>query len=441
MSRVPVALALSLVLQLASTVFRTAMFAAGELTVMSTSWAVFDGAFDLMMTVLMALGAFELARRVDGRAARAAKAAGITCVIAIVFHVVTIWTRYALMTTDSEHTVALLRVEGYVWAALAIVSTLALVIAAGGVRRARVPAGVVSAALVAIHLPYVAPETFAGLFDRTTSTLVFGGLRLVLFGGLLVVLAGAPIRTGAVLEDGTRCETGFRRAAAALYLRVAALGALSLVIVLASGARRTTGAMSLVEFVLFAGPVINAVSLALFAHGALQIAARGVRDVSRIAAYLGGLLSLWAAGVVAIQVPWQYYLTYRRDDSSFLRDHAMDVLTTFSTAIPIVAAASVVVLLVAILGLARKRGLDVLYATVWMRTIAFVVLVLVAIALQKFVLPEAATLSRFLAASLVASGAGLIALVAGASACQLAAGAVHQDPGLPTATARITGPA
>jgi hypothetical protein len=113
-----------------------------------------------------------------------------------------------------------------------------------------------------------------------------------------------------------------------------------------------------------------------------------------------------------------------------------EFIETLSLALPLVSSASVAVLALAVHRYARARSLAELAATATSKGATFVGLILMSLAIQTVVIPDARTIESFVLMTLVAAGAGLAANVAMARLCEQAATAIEDQGALPEATAR-----
>lgn len=432
MRRLPPAFLLALVVQCVIVALRITMVSSGEsLWMGSASWSLLAQGVSLVTVSLLAAGAFDLGRRTSSSAAGAARTAGVVFTVAVGLVAVGIVVDYLQMSRDGGPIELLYTVESYVWSATMIGGFAALITAAGGWRRAPVLAGVAIVAIVISRAPPVLWKPLHAVFlevvGRAGATLVFSLLWLVALGATVALLAGMDKVEPS--EDALACERGLRRASSALWLRVIAAGALVLVMLLAVASRG--GGASMLKAIMVGAPVLNAFALASFALGAFTVARSGARDFSPFALYSAGALSLWSAGALLAQAPWLYRAYYHPGSDN---DYGLEMAQALGMAIPVVAAAGVVVLTVAIAGFARRRSLYDLHEQTSLRAGAFVVLMIGSLLIGKYVLPKARSEGALIAMSLAIGAASLCAVVLVAKLCSLAAAAVAQAPGLPTAT-------
>jgi hypothetical protein len=95
---------------------------------------------------------------------------------------------------------------------------------------------------------------------------------------------------------------------------------------------------------------------------------------------------------------------------------------------------AIAIVATAISGFAARRGLDQLRAEAQAKGTAFFVLVLLSIAVQSWLLPDAGSLGSFGMFTLAAAVAALVGTIQMARLCTLAADSLHTEPPLPKAT-------
>jgi hypothetical protein len=145
--------------------------------------------------------------------------------------------------------------------------------------------------------------------------------------------------------------------------------------------------------------------------------------------------TLWCLGVGIYQLPYTYRLLYGDHESySFSGSDTQEVLQALSVAVPLVALGAIAVIATAIGGFAARRGLDQLRAEAQGKGAAFVLLMLVNVAIQAWLLPSADSLGSFVTMTLGAATAALWATVQMARLCTLASDSLHAEPPLPKAT-------
>jgi len=439
--RLPPAFVLALLVQGLIVAARLAFLASGSTWWMtSASWALTSQGVSFVTLSLLAAGAFDLARRTSSPAADAARIAGIVFTTAVGMSVAGILLHYFQMTrTDGAPPIEVLYdIESYAWSLLMIGGIAALVTAGDGWRRVPALAGVAMVGIVISRAPPVLGtplyEALYGALGRAGASMVFSLSWLAALGAVAALIAGTEKAEPA--EDGPACERGLRRTSSALWIRVIAAALFVAIAMFAMVGRRGGGAASVAKFLMVAGPALNAFALGSFGFGAFTAARSGVRDFSSYALYGAGALSLWAAGAMLTQLPWLYQRFYRDDRGSFGGDHGSRMVETLTLGIPLVAGAGVVALTIAIAGFARRRDLQDLRDQTSARAAAFVVLIIASLVIVQYGLPKARSEGMFLAMSFAAAGAGLCAIAMMAKLCSLAADAVRQAPGLPTATLR-----
>lgn len=428
-SRLPPALLLAIPLYAALLVVRVVVQLGGNVDwLLAPGYQLGAAAAWMVVEALLAIGAFELARR--GREGRAARLAGWLYLAQLGLSVVYIAVNFAMVRYYDKFPRDLYELLGYATFAVSLAAPAALVASLGGFRRYRVAGVVALVAAVAAHPPPFLHEVVYGL-GRHAVMAVFTAGRAVLLGVVAWLLVRGAPSLAELPEDGAACEAGYARAASSLWLRILAAVVLSMVVVLASTSRRGVG--SLMQLVLVIAPLVNALGLGLFAAGAFAIARSGLRDVARGAATVAGALSLWAAGVIVAQAPWLYLVVHGDGDGRYGYDDAAARVQALAIAVPLAAAAGIVVLALTVGGLARRRSLETLREQAGAKTTTFVALLGASLAIQQLVLPRATTMSGFLGLTLIAAVVGLAAIASAAKLFRLAADAIHEAPGLPIA--------
>ena len=144
--------------------------------------------------------------------------------------------------------------------------------------------------------------------------------------------------------------------------------------------------------------------------------------------------TLWCLGVGLYQLPYTYRMLYSSQYDDAFTGNTQEILQALSLAVPLVALGAIAIIATAIAGFAARRGLDQLRAEAQGKGTAFFLLMLVSIAVQSWLLPDAGSLGSFGMFTLAAAVAALVATVQMARLCALAADSLHAEPPLPKAT-------
>jgi hypothetical protein len=188
---------------------------------------------------------------------------------------------------------------------------------------------------------------------------------------------------------------------------------------------------------MMSAQVINIIALALVGLGALRASEATVPELGRWRPLLAGTASVWAAGAMFGQAAWLYKMLYKREDIGFNGREAIENAQVLSTAMPIIITCGIALLAIAIGGFAARIGNEDLRGHAQSKGAGFVTLSLVAVAIQNWMIPKAmmnGSLGGFAMLSLLAAGAGLVAIVMMARLLNLAAEQLEREPGLPPAT-------
>ena len=391
-------------------------------------WALF--------TVMVAIGLFDLARRMTGRAAVGLRLAGIMFAVHFVLgHVMNLV--FAFELGGSRW---LWKVESYAFWGLVTIAALALAAAAWRRRPALAIGGLV---LCMLTRP---PEILGELLFKPLD-LGFTGAH-VMYTTLGIVHAIAMVAMVIAASEGVAqrrrelASTGFSLASSALTLRVVAAVAgviLALLAVAAASSRSGgSGAEGIMKFAMFGGLVVNLASFAMFGVGALRAARAELDGVPRWTAAIAAAGSLWCMGVLLQQLPTYYQILYGHGDRG---STAQSQLTALTVAMPIVATLAGAVFAGVIASYARLRANEDLVSRASAASIGYTLLMLASIGIQSFMLENARSISGVIGLMVVAAVCGLVAQVMLARACRSAAILVDdEDPSLPKAVATISDP-
>jgi hypothetical protein len=255
-------------------------------------------------------------------------------------------------------------------------------------------------------------------------------LRLLRYGTLLALAIVAS--RGTTTTDVYAASAGFRLAARALWLRViAAVCVVLLTLMLVAGGGRS--GVELFRFAMMSQGIVTIAALTMFGVGALRVAGSSVAGLSATTLVIGGGASLWAAGVSVAQLPYLYKMLYKTEET-YMRSGSMEWAQALATAMPIVVIVGVALLATALSGLAARRGNEDLRTSAQGNGVGFVALMLVAVAIQTWMVPKAESASSFAMLALMAAAAGLWATVLMAKLLARGADVVEEEPGLPLAS-------
>jgi hypothetical protein len=389
---------------------------------------VFEGA-SLATYVLAIAGLLELARATTGREALGLRitAGGFALGLAMM----AFWEVVVFVQPHwSETTWDLLSK----WANFAVDATpvIGLIVATSARHRTAAIAGVV-VLLVGVPLPPLAKLMYGWVSGWKTTLAVHHGLHAAVTIATLALVA--RVAGGESTRAPDAATTGLRTIASALWLRViAAVTVAGLTMLLVVG-RAGEGSTGVLKLAMMSGAVVNVISLIMLARGALATARSHIADMPRWPLVASAAGTLWCLGVGIYQLPYTYRLLYGDHESySFSGSDTQEVLQALSVAVPLVALGAIAVIATAIGGFAARRGLDQLRAEAQGKGAAFVLLMLVNVAIQAWLLPSADSLGSFVTMTLGAATAALWATVQMARLCTLASDSLHAEPPLPKAT-------
>ena len=419
----PPALVVAYALAIASMLARAVYY-----TAVDDAWS--DQRFELSMRglafcyeLLGLIGMLELSRRVTWRAA-------IGCTIAVIGFALELavdltWTMVMFKSRIWEHQWILDANQWAWWVASSVV--LAGIVVAAWDRLPIAIATLVVGALV-IPPPVLAKHLYSWMPEGKATIGISYALSVARF--VLLVIAIASFARGAPPIDRRAAAGGMRSCASALWLRIiAAICVVLLTLLGMAGARRGEGGAEVLKLATMSGAIINIAALVWFGTGALRAASAGIGELNRYMLVIAGAASLWGAGVVEGQLPHLYHMLYK-PDSILGSGEAAKVLTV---AMPLVVTGGIALIALVIGGFAAQRRAEELRAQAQASGIAFVLLLLVSLAIQAWLLPKAGSLGSLAMISLLAAGAALLGTMLIAKLCTMAADELEQAPGLPAA--------
>jgi hypothetical protein len=384
---------------------------------------------------LLLAGTLELARRMTGRARTGLNVAVAGVALAFAADVLAGLVQFAPKPWDHRW---VWQVYDYVGASSWLLFAVGLLIALPAARRVL---GFIAVAVTFLTWP-IEPlrEPLFGWMDLgQKSSMYFDSvMRLVRYAMFIAVAIAASTGTSTT-TDAYAAGSGLRLAAKALWLRV--IAAVSVVLfTLMMVASRGSGGMELFKLVMMGQGLLGVIALTMFGGGAVRAARASVPGLSGYTLVVGGAGSLWAAGVSLAQLPYLYKMLYRSSEDSYSRSESMEWAQALATAMPIVVVVGVALLATAISGYAARRGKEDLRTSAQGNGIGFVALMLVAVAIQTWMLPKASSVGNYAMLALLAAGAGLWGTVLMAKLLARGADTIEEEPGLPPASIVNVGP-
>jgi hypothetical protein len=352
-------------------------------------------------SVLFAVGALDLSRQLVGGARRGAQIAVVAALLELTVEL--LWELIRMRTSSPAAFVWVVR---YGLSATAVGLVVGFALAA----RRRFPGLAIAAIVVS-----VAMRVLVLLVQQREIWVVVTGLHVAIL--LVLVLVASPEHDVTVPE---LAERGFRHAARALWLRVAAVGLVPALALVTAGSRATAG---IVQTATAGAALISVVSLTYFGIGAIGAARARLAELRAGSLYASGVCALVCAGLTVSQTSF--------DHNSFgERTPVLSILA------PLVAIASLGLLTQAITGFATRRQLHDLRLRGSGSGVMACVLLLVSFVITAWLSSGAASQGSVLLLVLVSLLCALFGTIMLARLCTAAADAVRDSaPTLPTATA------
>lgn len=379
--------------------------------------------------VVLALGGMlELVRRATGRDALAYKVALAGIVVALGVDVIVGFVQFSSQPWEHQW---MWKVYEYSATTAWLVFAAGLVMALPAERRVIGVVGIVVTILTWPIEPLREPLFGWMKLEYKAAILFESGLRIVRYGmfAALAILASRGVTT----TDRFSAASGFRLAARGLWLRVIAAVAVVLLTLMMIGSR-SGGGLEAFKLAMMAQSVVGVIALLLVGVGALRAAGSGVPELGRVTLVLGGGASLWAAGATLAQLPYRYKMFYKGLRDEYSMSGSMDWLQALETAVPVIVIVGVALLATALSGFGARAGNEDLRGEAQGKGIGFVALMLVALAIQLWMLPKATSVGNFAMLSLLAAAAGLWATVLMARLLARGAEVLEAEPGLPPAS-------
>lgn len=269
--------------------------------------------------------------------------------------------------------------------------------------------------------------------EGKTGLIVFTILRVLRYLALgWLAIAASSYAVAATPASPTLAGSGFRLAAKGLWIRVitaVVVVMFTLMLIVGKGGQ---GSMSFFKLVLMSQAIVSMIALLCIGLGGLRAARAGLPELNPFALGLGSAAALWATGVALAQLPHLYKMLYGSEYMS--RNDESGMTTALTLAAPIVVILGVGLFATALSGYAARRGDEALRSDAQSKGFGFVLLMLVAIAVQNWMLPKASSTGGFLMYSLLAAVASLWATVMVAKLFGRGADMLESEPGLPTAS-------
>jgi hypothetical protein len=376
--------------------------------------------------VLGALGALELARRLTGRAALGVRIAAGAFIFEVALDVLWALVQFKSNLWDHEW---IYNVADYAFWAGWIAIPIGLAIALGRERQV-LAIIVVAVALITWPPAFIGKPMYSWLPSGSAGQVINAGFRTLRYGCMLA--AFAALAAGQVASERPLAARGLRLAAKSLWVRLVAAAAVPLITLMVIGGKGTEGSVSMLKLATLTALVVNIVALTQFGVGALRVARASVHELGRWPFVLGGACTLWAGGVMLGQLSFLYRMLYGKD--SYGGSELASYAQALSIALPIIVAAGMALLAVAIGGFAARSGNDTLRADAQAKGAGFVTLTLVAMAITTWMLPKATSVGSAAMLLLLALGASVVALVMMARLLGLAALDLEREASLPPAT-------
>lgn len=383
-------------------------------------------ALGIAVDLLIAAGAWQLARQMTGGAASGLRIVAIANMVeigvGIASRIVFEYGNHHHWSMDTFRVVE--SVDQYAWFVTAYLPVVGLAMALWRERLALAITGLVAALLV--HPPELLSKLLYGWLDLgfRSGQLLYMALGLarlaIVFVMLLFVARGTPA------ANRQLAIVGMRRASIALWMRVAAALLVPLLAAAAIGDPDAgRNAVETWKYFMMAVAIFNVVGLAMFVVGVLTAASAELPELGRWLLALAGAAGAWCAGVALAQLVPMYFMLY--GDTSEAEATALNV------AVPIVAIVAIVLLAVAVRMYAVRAGLEHLRALAAGSGAAFLLLMGATILIEAWMVPDASSSHTALALMLLAAAAGLAATLIIARMCRAAADALAGGSTLPAA--------
>jgi hypothetical protein len=428
MKKLPPALLLALGLQVATAIaYVVWMIARSRDDNGLTMSMVFEGV-SLSTYVLGAAGTLELARQTTGRESVGLRITAVGFGLGIAMTGFWQVVNFAQPHWDPQTWQLIARWTNFT---VEVAQVVGLIVATSQRHRTAALAGVV-VLLVAEPVPPLAKLMYGwiGSFEATVV------VQHALYAGssvTMIVLASLLAR-GEADRAPDAATSGLRTFASALWLRVISIVTLAGLTFLLVLGKATDGAEGTLKLALMAAAVVNVVSLIMLARGALGAARSGIVDLPRWPFVLSAGGTMWYLGVALYQLPYNYRMLYGSHDPWGGTSFEQKVVQALTVAVALVFLGAIAIVATAISGFAARRGLDQLRAEAQGKSAAFVVLMLVALALQAWLIPTADSTSTFGVTTVAAMAALLVATAQMARLCTHTADLLHTEPPLPKAT-------
>jgi hypothetical protein len=363
---------------------------------------------------------FDLSRRLTGQARAATRIAASLFIVGMAWMFLRPLVDVAF--GSSEKMMDMWRWGGRVVGLTSCAATIAFTIGSDAWRRAPFAAVIaILASMLTGWIPVVGDKLFEVLYDHRIVYRAFWPMREAVWAACICVMA-IPLAKSArpSVPDPRGGAFGFRQAAIAIrvwLVSAIAVGLLGAIMVRSEGT---------LKVVLVGGPIVMIASMMVCGWGVLGASRSRVDGLPRMLFYFGAGMIAWWAAISAQQVA-SVYLTLTGGESMFRFEDGLDKWTIVG---PLIAAAGMALVGIAISSLARSRSDTVLQTAASVRTALFVILMVISVGLGTQV--SSMSFGNTLPLMLAVAATKICALVVLAQLLDLAARALDQA-GLPTA--------
>ena len=380
-------------------------------------------------SVLVLLGTMELANRPSALPRSLMQLAVAGAALPLTVDIVTGFVNFTKSPWDHKWVYYLYEYSSITgWVLLAVALTLALPAAKRALGFA-----VIGVTLITF-LPYPLHDKVFGALHLDgklgfTVEMLLRAVRVTLLALLFIRVAEGTTTTA----HPAGAAEGFRLAAKGLWIRViAACVVVMFTLLVIAGKSRGDSTMSVFKLLMMGQAIVAVIALVMTGLGALRAARSGVPELEPLTLTLGGTGSLWAAGVSLAQLPTIYKAFYGAGE--YGRGDLREMAEVLSLALPVIVIVGVGLLATALSGFAARRNNEELRTDAQGKGVGYVVLMLVAIAIQTWMLPKSRSVGNFAMLSLLGAAASLWGTIMMAKLLGRGADSLEMEPGLPMAS-------